>query len=148
MTEESEDYPFNSWETFFEAFNVALTTEFFDEDFPQYGEILDTLTNYDIIKSMVKEHNLDVDDGLYKYIYALCYTGTRYASECYDSSIINFFIKKGAKFPTDLLFNSNKDIFNEDIKEECYSYDVRSEIIDDFGKKLNLILMVMLNGRK
>ena len=135
---ETGDYPFKSWGTFIQAFNTGLNTEFFEEEYPKYGKILDKYSNYDIIRTMVKKYNLDVDDGLYDYIYTLCYTGVRYADAGYDPGIINFFIQKGAKFPIDLLFDSESDYFNSDVEEEFYSYNIRGTILDNFGKKLQL----------
>jgi len=139
MTEEIEetgDYPFKSWNTFFTAFNESLNTEFLEENYPKYQKILDKYTDYYIIRKMFDKYKLDANDGLYNYIYCLCHTGTRYATDIYDGNVINFFIKKGATFPTDLLFDRKEDC--NDIEEECYSYDIRAYIIDSAIKNLKI----------
>jgi hypothetical protein len=45
-------------------------------------------------------------------------------------------MKKGATFPTHLLFDSESEDF--DVDEEFYSYDIRGTILDNFGEKLKL----------
>jgi hypothetical protein len=135
---ESGDYPFKSWVTFFAAFTEGLVSEDFGEEYPKYDKILDKYSNYDLINNMMEIYNCDPNEGLYLYIRALCYDGTRYAHDEYDKSIINLFIEKGAEFPTDLLFDSEPEIFDYDIDEEFSNYDIRVLILDDFGEKLKL----------
>lgn len=135
---ESGDYPFKSWVTFFAAFTEGLVSEDFGEEYPRYDKILDKYSNYTLINTMMKKYGCDPNEGLYLYIRALCYDGTRYARDGYDRSIINLFMKKGAEFPTSLLFDSEPEIFNYDIDEEFNSYDIRALILDTVGKNLNL----------
>lgn len=135
---ESGDYPFKSWVTFFAAFNELLISEDFGEEYPKYNKILNKYCNYTLIKNMMKNYNCDPNEGLYLYIHSLCYDGTRYARDGYDSSIIDLFMRKGAEFPTSLLFDSEPDFFGYDIDEEFNSYDIRAMILDDFGEKLKL----------
>lgn len=134
---ENDDYPFDSWDTFFNAFEESLNTEFFSETYPEYSKIVKKQGNLFIIDNLIKNYNLNVSEGLYKYIYSLCYTGTRYGEDAYEKDIVDYFIEKGAKFPSDLLFDDAKDIFNSDIDSECYSYRVRASIIEDFSHLLN-----------
>jgi hypothetical protein len=135
---ETGDYPFKSWSTFFSAFIEGLNTEDFDKSYPKYYKILDKYNNYSIIKTMITKYNLDPNEGLDEYIHALCYDGTRYADDGLDFRIIKFFIEKGAEFPTDLLFDTEPDMFDYDVDEEFSSYDIRARILDNLGKELKL----------
>jgi hypothetical protein len=134
--EESGDYPFKSWETFSYALTEKLNTEFYSKEYPEYAKILKRKDDYYIVRQMYKTYNLNAEHGLTEYIMALCYTGTRYACEHYDLNIIDFLISKGAKFPTHMLFGRNYDI--DDLVEECYGYDIRAYIIDEFAEELNM----------
>ena len=133
---ETGDYPFKTWDTYFNALNESLQTEFYDETYPKYYKILQDYNDIDIIEHMFNKYKLDADIGLYNYIYSLCFTGIRYSKDAYDRNIIDFFLSKKAEFPLDLLFNGNEDI--DDIEEECNSYEIRAIILDNFVKELNL----------
>jgi hypothetical protein len=151
MTEEVKetgDYPFKSWDTFFTAFTELLNTEYAGETYPKYVKYLDNHTNYDIIKSMYKKYNLDANEGISSYIYTLCHEGTRYADNFYNSDVIDFFLNQGADFPTSILFENNKEKFDEDVQEECYTYDIRASILDDFGEDLKLDVSKYTNWEK
>jgi hypothetical protein len=141
MTEAITDYPFKCWTTFFMAFTELLNTEDIEdieENYPKYIKILRKYNNSQIIYKIFTKYNLDANEGLYKYIEALCYEGVRYSLDYYDYNIIDFFLKKGAEFPTGLLFDSEPELFENDIREECKNYEIRAQILDDFGEELKI----------
>jgi len=138
MTEAIKDYPFKSWITFFTAFTELLNGEDIEENYPKYSKILNKYSNFEIMYKIFTKYNLDANEGLYKYIESLCYEGVRYSLEYYDYKIIEFFLKKGSEFPTGLLFDSEPELFENDIREECINYEIRAKILDDFGEELKI----------
>lgn len=132
MAEETGDYPFKSWDTFFNAFEESLKTEFYEESFPKYAKLLEKgYTNYDIIKHVCIKHEADPTHGLQRYIESICFEGTRYGPDALDMRVINFLVRKGAAFPLDLLLD-----FEEPFDHR--GYQVRAAILDYFGPKLEL----------
>lgn len=107
---------FTSWPQYFAQLGLSLNTEFYFEEYPQYGELMDDLGILDeqIIKMLLEERKLDAQEGYDGFIDCLIH-GSRYAMELEDQieRIIDMFVARGAKIDFDVFFKSYVDDFDE-----------------------------------
>ena len=128
----SSDYPFSSWDTYINALEESLSTEFYGETYPKYEENRDDLR---IVKTLVEKHEEDPQYGLDTLLTVVTGGGSRYSKDFFIygdlTDIIDYLLSKGAKFNEGILYSSNF----EEMEDEIQSYEMRGYLIDHLAKE-------------
>ncbi len=131
-SEETPDYPFDSWDTYKFALLESLQTEFYDEEYPKYFKAIDKgKTELSIIKQLLPTSSAQVilDD----IIDMTVNEGQRYADEIIiESPIIDFLLNRGAEFPWGILFALPQ---NYDFEDQYNSLNHTVKLIDMYGPR-------------
>lgn len=139
------DYPFQNWNDYYEAFALVLKTENFGYTYPAYHKATQEVIDVDviIIESLLKQ-GLDVQDGYDGFIKTIL-EGDKYSTEFRDifPEVLNMFISKGAVPNIDILFVKNftteyvylqGSSIRLSFEHEVCNYPVRGDLIDAFAE--------------
>ena len=140
----ANDYPFQNWNDYYEAFTTVLKTENFVYTYPAYHKATQEIIDVDviIIDSLLKK-GLDVQEGYDGFIKTIL-EGDKYSTEFNDifPEVLTMFISKGAVPNIDLLFQKNLTsecvylkglMYRVSFEYEVYNYPVRGCLIDAFA---------------
>ena len=125
------DYPFTSWSAYFEALTESLSTEFYEETYPNYAKQHDRREDVDYkIVSDLLSAGLDAQEGLDGFMKAIL-DGSRYASEFRDIGwILSLFTDAGAEPNMNMLFEPLYADEPQYFEDEMYQYTSRGILID------------------
>jgi hypothetical protein len=159
LTHRMSDYPFATFYDFMGGLTEMLSTEFFGEDYPKFEKVLDKyggdyskkilvrfVKRYEEAEAKAepsaedKDKGVSPQDALEAIIDCYLNDGSRYARDFIigGCSMIDYLLKKGATFPTDMLFNGPD--MDECLYEQFCSnhFDIAANLLDHYGPKLNL----------
>ena len=131
----TEDYPFNTWESFRPAFFESLVTEYYGETYPKYADAIDRGETDDLIEIKKFATAENASEILMDFVELICGEGFRYGPQTDWPKIIRHLLRLGAEFPFESLFSFDYNCDIEDIIDSG-NVDFRAEIIDYFGPKL------------
>ena len=144
---QTEDYPFTSWKTFYAAFVECNSTEFYAETYPKLANAIETgESNLQPIMYDLIEKGHDPQEGLDGFIQAML-DGSRYAKDLVEGifpNMVKEFIAKGAKLNIEPLITPQYD----DIEDEmccgggsikgCMLYALKkADVVPDMDEMLN-----------
>ncbi len=135
------DYPFKTWSAYSNALTESLSTEFYNETYPEYYKALheSDVDDYSIVVDLVELCDQSPQAILHGFIDILCNAGKRYGREMLDykegsSDIIDYLLSKGAKMNSNMVFNWH----GYDSKDDIAGNEIRASLIDYYFPKLGL----------
>jgi hypothetical protein len=167
LTHGMSDYPFATFYDFMGGLTEMLSTEFLSDEYPKFDKVLDKhggdyckkilirfVKRYEEAEAKAKakaeskaedepsaeDEGISPQDALDAIVDCYLNDGSRYAGEFISGgcSMIDYLLKKGAMFPTHMLFNGPD--MDECLYEQFCSnhFCIAADLLDHYGPKLNL----------
>jgi hypothetical protein len=133
--EDTDVYPFKSWEIYREALLFSLQTEMYGDKYPKYYKAIEEgeIDDFIIIKNIL--HTSTPQKILDDIIDMVINIGCRYGGDFinYHSKIIDFLLEEGAKMPWNIILTFPH---NESFTDCIIEMENRSKLINMYTEKL------------
>ena len=128
------DYPFATWQAYYEALSESLSTEYYGETYPAYKDLQESQgdeTDLGIIISLL-EAGASPQEG-FNHLLKTCITSHRYSPDFIKidkfSFILQAFFDRGVQLDTDILLRLYVAEEPSHFEDEAYTSDARAQLI-------------------